>query len=82
MPSNEGTDNPAGCLGMISAQRASAENLYPIRVGDYRVIYQVLHHPHNHHEKIPGETTTSSGRQNGPGNFQPDPGKIFQPRSG
>jgi hypothetical protein len=47
---------------MISAQRASAENLYPIRVGDYLVIYQVLHHPHNHHEKIPGETTIRSGR--------------------
>jgi mRNA-degrading endonuclease RelE of RelBE toxin-antitoxin system len=28
---------------MISAKPASAENLYRIRVGDYRVIYQVLH---------------------------------------
>ncbi len=30
--------------------------------------------PHNPHEKIPAETTTSSGRQHRPENSQPDPG--------
>jgi len=29
---------------------------------------------HNHDEKIPGGTTTSSGRQHPPGNYLPDTG--------